>query len=168
MRRIDTCQVCGDPRVQLVSQGKCAKCLMRERREAQRRGEAVHNPQEYSLLRELNRYLSRCVKAVTAIEDGPLPEWFMSATDYQTVRRILRETIDRIQAEKKTTEHNAGVVPIPDVDDEQSTEAPEQGEQELQDEEQDVSEGPKLTIVNSTSEVTVNSEELEQEKDDQS
>ena len=113
MRTIDTCQVCGDPRVPSVSKGRCAKCVMQERREADRRGEAVHNPQEYSMLRELNKYLSRFVKAVTALEDGQIPDIFISATDHQTVRRILREAIDRIQAEKKGTEHRGATIVQP-------------------------------------------------------
>jgi hypothetical protein len=83
---------------------------MKERREAERRGEPVHNPQEHSLLRELNKYLGRFIKAVTALEDGPIPDIFISAADHQTVRRIIREAIDRIQAEKKATEHQSGSV----------------------------------------------------------
>ena len=122
---------------------------MAERREAQTRGEAVRNPAEFSYLRELNRYLTRMVKAVTEVENGPIPDTFMSPTDHQTVRRILRETIDRIQIEKKNSEHKAVtttptiVAPLTDEDD-----APDKLEDD----------GPRLTIVNSKSELTVNTE----------
>jgi hypothetical protein len=107
MRRIDTCVVCGDPRVQIVSKGRCAKCLMKERREAERRGEPVHDPVEHTYLKELNSYLTRFVKAAAALEDAAIPETFISPEDHNTVRRIIRQAIDRIQAAKQTTEHHA-------------------------------------------------------------
>ncbi len=153
MRRLDTCIICGDPRVQIVSRGKCAKCLMRERREAERRGEPVHNPAEYTLLKELNKYLSRFVKAVTALEDGPIPDTFISATDHQTVRRIIRESIDRIQAEKKANEHQGGVSPVRD---DPQPEYPEETEAKEEEDE----ESPQLTLVNPESRLTVTSEPL--------
>ena len=114
VRRIDECLECGDPR-EIVSKGRCAKCLMRERREAERRGEPVHNPQGHTLWRELNRYHARYLKAVTALEDGPNPEKFISAADHQTMRRILREAIDHIQAEKKAYEHPGKLTVNPDL-----------------------------------------------------
>ena len=107
MRRIDTCMNCRDPRVQIVSKGRCAKCLMRERREADRRGEPVHNPQEFTYLRELNGYLARFVRAAGALEDAAIPETFISAKDHQTLRRIIRQSIDKIQSAKRSTEHGA-------------------------------------------------------------
>jgi hypothetical protein len=108
LRRVDVCIICRDFRP-IVSHGRCATCLMQIRREAMRRGEPVYNPQEFTLLRELNKYLSRFVKAATAIEDGAVPETFISAAEHQTVRRIIRETIDKIQMAKRETEHQ----PVP-------------------------------------------------------
>jgi hypothetical protein len=108
-RTLAACVVCGDPRVQIVSKGRCAKCLMKERREAERRGEAVHNPAEHTYLKELNGYLSRFVKAAAALEDAAVPDTFISAEDLNTVRRIIREGIDRVQAAKRGTEHHDAV-----------------------------------------------------------
>ena len=112
MRSCGICVICGDPR-EIVSRGKCAKCLMKERREAERRGEPVHNPAEYTYLKELNKYLGRFVKAATALEDGAIPETFISTADHQTLRRIIRESIDGIQAKKKTLEVQ-GIIPMPE------------------------------------------------------
>lgn len=123
VRMIGTCVVCQDPRVQLVSNRRCAKCLMRERREAERRGEPVHNPQEHTYLKELNGYLTRLVKAATALEDAAIPENFISPEDHQTLRRILRQSIDKIQSAKRSTEHgNTDMVLVtqPVADDEKS------------------------------------------------
>jgi hypothetical protein len=111
VRRIDICVVCGDPRVEIVSRGRCAKCLMAERREALGRGEPVHNPQEYSMLRELNRYHTRLLKAITALEDGAIPDTYISTADHLTMRRILREGIDQIQLDKKEAEEQAAARP---------------------------------------------------------
>jgi hypothetical protein len=105
--------ICQDPRVQIVSKGRCAKCLMRQRREAERRGEPVHNPQEYTYLKELNGYLSRFVKAAAALEDAAIPETFISPKDHQTLRRIIRQSIDKIQLAKRRTEHGAVLQPTP-------------------------------------------------------
>lgn len=151
MRSIGTCTVCGDPRVQIVSRGKCAKCLMRERREAERRGEPVHNPAEYSYLKELNKYHSRFLKAVTALEDGAIPETFITATDHQTIRRILRESIDRVQAEKKASEHQSNVTGMHEqpVND---------GLLEPEVEEEEPEEPVRLTVVNPELRLTVNKE----------
>jgi hypothetical protein len=48
------------------------------------------------------------------LEDGPIPDTFISAADHQTLRRIIREAIDRIQAEKKANEHRSGVAVMDD------------------------------------------------------
>jgi hypothetical protein len=158
VRSIGTCTVCGDPRVPIVSRGRCAKCLMRERREADGRGEPVHNPAEYTYLKELNKYLGRFVKAVTALEDGQIPDTFISPTDHQTVRRIIRESIDRIQAEKKASEHQSGVTAMDDpqpVND--GLLEPEYSEEpEVEDEEP--KEPVRLTVVNPEPRLTVNRE----------
>jgi hypothetical protein len=113
IRNVAQCVICKDFKP-IVSHGRCAACLMAIRREALRKGEPVHNPQEYSLLRELNKYLSRFVKAATAIEDGQVPERFISPVDHQTLRRIVRQTIDRIQAAKKETEHQSDQAEVND------------------------------------------------------
>jgi len=157
VRSIGTCNVCGDPRREIVSRGRCAKCLMQERREAQRRGEPVHNPAEYTYLKELNKYLGRFVKAVTALEDGQIPDTFISSSDHQTVRRIIRESIDRIQAEKKASEHRSGVImdgpqPVNDgLPEPEYSEEPEVGDAEPE-------EPLRLVVVNPEPRLTVKRE----------
>jgi hypothetical protein len=130
---------------------------MKERREADRRGEPVHNPAEYTYLKELNKYLGRFVKAVTALEDGAIPDTFISAIDHQIVRRIIRESIDRIQAEKKANEHYGGATPVGQpLSDGLQPEYPPGEEVEEVEEEQ----GHRLIVVNPESRSTVNSEPL--------
>ena len=152
MRSIGTCVVCGDPRVQIVSRGKCAKCLMRERREADRRGEPVYNPAEYTYLKELNKYLGRFVKAATALEDSQIPDIFISASDHETVRRIIRESIDRIQAAKKASEHKSGLSAMDDLQPVNDGLAGPEVEDEKPEE------PIRLTVVNPESRLTINRE----------
>jgi hypothetical protein len=89
----------------VVSQGRCAKCLMQLRREAERRGEPVFDPCEHAYISELNGYLSRFVRASAALEDAPVPDIFITPSDLLRVRRILRTAIEKVQATKATTEH---------------------------------------------------------------
>ena len=110
-RQIGVCVECEDERVPIVSRGRCAKCLMVDRRADEERGVPVHNAQEFSMLRELNGYINRIMKAITAIEDGAIPDTFISAADHLTVRRILREAVDQIQIAKKEAEQRAASRP---------------------------------------------------------
>ena len=120
VRQIDTCVVCGDPRAEIVSRGRCAKCVMRERREAERRGEPVHNPGEYNVFAGAER-LSQAVydNGGAAAENGPIPDTFISPEDHNTLRRIIRQSIDKIQTAKRSTEHGAAEIVLgPPPDDE--------------------------------------------------
>jgi hypothetical protein len=108
-RKVDTCLVCGDPHVEIVSRGRCAKCVMRERREAERRGEPTHNPVEHTFLRELNSYMQRFVQAAKALEDDAIPETYLPVDRLQSIRRWLREAIESVQKAKMASEHKSAV-----------------------------------------------------------
>lgn len=92
-RSVGVCVICGGDRLQIVSKGRCARCLMRERR-----GEAVDS---LAYLRELRGNLTSLQKAATVLEDAQIPDIFVSAEDYQTLRRIIHQGMDRIEAARK-------------------------------------------------------------------
>jgi hypothetical protein len=99
-RRQDACGNCGVER-DIVSNGLCAKCYMRERRD-QPAWLAGPDRSQNKAQRELNRRRVAFSKMLALLDEAAISKAAMQTTDYEAIKSILIAAIDRINTMQKS------------------------------------------------------------------
>jgi hypothetical protein len=106
VRRLDKCLNCGDPR-EIVSRGLCAKCLMRNRRSDEKRGEPpwLSGPDrsQNRQQRELTRMRVNFSRMLALLEETPTSSLILPTEEYEIIKSLLITGIDRINNLQKLT-----------------------------------------------------------------